>query len=283
MNRTQSNIGTAVTLAVALLVAWVCSLNSLTISGIPLFGFCALIIFVIQYVIFIPSYLNQTEHFFDLTGSLTFISISILSVALSPNLSLINILLALMISVWAIRLGSFLFWRVRKDGEDKRFTIMKTKFSWFFMTWNIQGLWVLLSLGAALAAICSPKEVSLNVIHILGFLIWLTGFLIEVVADNQKTKFRSISENKNKFITSGLWSKSRHPNYVGEIILWLGISVMSFSNLEGLQYITLISPIFTYWLIVYISGVNMLEKSGQEKWGHLKEYQDYIKKTPKLF
>ena len=283
MNRTQSNIGTAVTLAVALLVAWVCSLNSLTISGIPLFGFCALIIFVIQYVIFIPSYLNQTEHFFDLTGSLTFISISILSVALSPNLSLINILLALMISVWAIRLGSFLFWRVRKDGEDKRFTIMKTKFSWFFMTWNIQGLWVLLSLGAALAAICSPKEVSLNVIHILGFLIWLTGFLIEVVADNQKTKFRSISENKNKFITSGLWSKSRHPNYVGEIILWLGISVMSFSNLEGLQYITLISPIFTYWLIVYISGVNMLEKSGQEKWGHLNEYQDYIKKTPKLF
>ena len=153
MNRTQSNIGTAVTLAVALLVAWVCSLNSLTISGIPLFGFCALIIFVIQYVIFIPSYLNQTEHFFDLTGSLTFISISILSVALSPNLSLINILLALMISVWAIRLGSFLFWRVRKDGEDKRFTIMKTKFSWFFMTWNVQGLWVLLSLGAALAAI----------------------------------------------------------------------------------------------------------------------------------
>ena len=90
MNRTQSNIGTAVTLAVALLVAWVCSLNSLTISGIPLFGFCALIIFVIQYVIFIPSYLNQTEHFFDLTGSLTFISISILSVALSPNLSLIK-------------------------------------------------------------------------------------------------------------------------------------------------------------------------------------------------
>jgi steroid 5-alpha reductase family enzyme len=188
MNRTQSNIGTAVTLAVALLVAWVCSLNSLTISGIPLFGFCALIIFVIQYVIFIPSYLNQTEHFFDLTGSLTFISISILSVALSPNLSLINILLALMISIWAIRLGSFLFWRVRKAGEDKRFTIMKTKFSWFFMTWNIQGLWVLLSLGAALAAISSPKEVSFNVIHILGFLIWLTGFLIEVVADSQKNK-----------------------------------------------------------------------------------------------
>ena len=191
MNRTQSNIGTAVTLAVALLVAWVCSLNSLTISGIPLFGFCALIIFVIQYVIFIPSYLNQTEHFFDLTGSLTFISISILSVALSPNLSLINILLALMISIWAIRLGSFLFWRVRKDGEDKRFTIMKTKFSWFFMTWNVQGLWVLLSLGAALAAISSPKEVSFNVIHIFGFLIWLTGFLIEVIADNQKTKFRA--------------------------------------------------------------------------------------------
>ena len=144
-------------------------------------------------------------------------------------------------------------------------------------------MWVTICSACAMTAVASENIIELNIAFFTGLVLFIIGFSIEIIADYQKTKFRSISENKNKFITSGLWSKSRHPNYLGEIILWLGISVMSFSNLEGLQYITLISPIFTYWLIVYISGVSMLEKSGQEEWGHLKEYQDYIKKTPKLF
>ena len=144
-------------------------------------------------------------------------------------------------------------------------------------------MWVTICSACAMTAVASENIIELNIAFFTGLVLFIIGFSIEIIADYQKTKFRSISENKNKFITSGLWSKSRHPNYLGEIILWLGISVMSFSNLEGLQYITLISPIFTYWLIVYISGVSMLEKSGHEKWGHLKEYQDYIKKTPKLF
>ena len=144
-------------------------------------------------------------------------------------------------------------------------------------------MWVTICSACAMTAVASENIIELNIAFFTGLVLFIIGFSIEIIADYQKTKFRSISENKNKFITSGLWSKSRHPNYLGEIILWLGISVMSISNLEGLQYITLISPVFTYWLIVYISGVSILEKSGQENWGHLKEYQDYIKKTPKLF
>ena len=121
------------------------------------------------------------------------------------------------------------------------------------MTWNVQGLWVLLSLGAALAAISSPKEVSFNIIHILGFLVWLTGFLIEVIADNQKTKFRSFEENKDKFITSGLWSWSRHPNYFGEILLWFGIAIVALPSLQGWLYFALISPIFVFIQLTRIS------------------------------
>ena len=101
-----------------------------------------------------------------------------------------------------------------------------------------------------------------------------------------KTKIKDemkVAVNKDKFISSGLWSKSRHPNYVGEITLWLGISIMSFSNLNGFELITLISPMFTYWLLVYVSGINILEKSGQKKWGHLESYKKYVKKTPQLF
>ena len=153
---------------------------------------------------------------------------------------------------------------------------MKTKFSWFFMTWNVQGLWVLLSLGAALAAICSPKEVNFNVIHIFGFLIWSTGFLIEVIADNQKTKFRAKKENEDKFITTGLWSWSRHPNYFGEILLWFGVAIVALPSLEGWLYFALISPIFVFIQLTRISGVSLLEARGRKQWKGNEEYQRYF-------
>jgi steroid 5-alpha reductase family enzyme len=114
-------------------------------------------------------------------------------------------------------------------------------------------------------------------------LFFLIGLIFEIVADNQKTKFRNDPTNNDKFISSGLWSYSRHPNYAGEIILWLGLSIIAFSSLNDWQYITLISPLFTYVLLVYISGVRILEASGRKKWGHLESYQDYLKKTPSLF
>ena len=159
---------------------------------------------------------------------------------------------------------------------------MKTKFSWFFMTWNVQGLWVLLSLGAALAAISSPKEVSFNIIHILGFLVWLTGFLIEVIADNQKTKFRSFEENKDKFITSGLWSWSRHPNYFGEILLWSGLAMAAVPSMSGWQFVTSVSPLFVWALLMKISGAPMLEAKANRRWGSDPAYLEYKSKTPLL-
>ena len=242
--------------------------------------------FLIQWVAYIPAYIFQTEKFYDLTGSLAYISVIsyiLYSKTQSFGSGIGEIVISLAIIIWSGRLGTFLFLRIKKDGEDKRFREYKKSWSKFLVAWTTSGMWVTICSACAMTAVASENIIELNTAFFTGLVLFIVGFSIEIIADYQKTKFRSISENKNKFITSGLWSKSRHPNYLGEIILWLGISVMSFSNLEGLQYITLISPIFTYWLIVYISGVSMLEKSGQEKWGHLKEYQDYIKKTPKLF
>jgi steroid 5-alpha reductase family enzyme len=134
-----------------------------------------------------------------------------------------------------------------------------------------------------ITAISSDGGVSKGVVFYLGLLIFIFGFTLEVAADNQKTKFRKNPENKNKFINSGLWGKSRHPNYLGELILWIGVAVMSVESLEGLQHITLISPLFVYVLLMHISGVRMLENSGQKKWGHLPEYNAYLKNTPKFF
>tara|TARA_A100001011_G_scaffold7245_1_gene8311 strand:+ start:471 stop:1337 length:867 start_codon:yes stop_codon:yes gene_type:complete len=252
--------------------------NKIVINGI-------ILVFIIHWILYIPANIFKTEKFYDLSGSLSYISVIsyiLYSKTQSFESGLGEVIISLAIIIWSVRLGTFLFLRIKKAGEDKRFREYKKSWSKFLVAWTTSGMWVTICSACAMTAIASENIIELNTIFFIGLFMFVFGFSIEIIADYQKTKFRSVASNKDKFISSGLWSKSRHPNYVGEIILWLGISVMSFSNLEGLQYITLISPFFTYWLLVYISGVSILEKSGQEKWGHLKDYQDYIKKTPKL-
>ena len=243
--------------------------------------------FLIQWVAYIPAYVFQTEKFYDLTGSLTYLSVTWYALILASgdfaNANLANTVIVLLISLWALRLGSFLFMRIHKDGEDKRFRTIKPSATQFFMTWTLQGLWVSLCSMCALTAISSDSGVVVNALFYFGLGLFLLGFSTEIVADNQKSKFRSFPENRDKFITTGLWAKSRHPNYFGEIVLWAGIAVMSFSSLEDWQYLTIISPIFTYILLVYVSGVRMLEARADIKWGHDENYKKYKSSTPVLW
>jgi len=234
----------------------------------------------------VPAYFFQTEKFYDLTGSATYlftvIYISYQSYS-AININMGSILLASFIILWAIRLGSFLFKRVQKNGEDKRFKSIKPSPTRFFMAWTLQGMWISLCSMCALTAIASKNGVILNGFFYIGMLVFIAGFVVEIIADWQKSTFRKNPENRDQFIAHGLWYYSRHPNYFGEITLWLGISIMSFSSLSSWQYITLISPLFTYLLLVYISGVRILEIAGLEKWGHLENYQEYIRTTSSLF
>ena len=252
------------------------------LTDIGLVKNAVLIAFAIQWVLFIPAYLMQTEKFYDLAGSLTYISIISYVFYKSSEFNLGNLVLSLFIIIWAVRLGSFLFFRIKKAGEDKRFRDIKPSPTRFFMTWTLQGMWVSICSACAITAISTSEGILMNTLFFVGAITFILGFLIEVIADNQKTKFRSNPNNKDKFISTGLWSYSRHPNYLGEITLWTGVAIMSFSSLSGLQLITLISPVFTYFLLVYVSGVRLLEARGKRKWGHLDSYQEYIKNTPTL-
>ena len=241
--------------------------------------------FIIQWILFVPAYLFKTEKFYDLSGSFTYVfivSYILYSQFTESGLNVGNIIIGSCIIIWAVRLGTFLFFRIKKAGKDKRFDEIKTSASRFFMTWTLQGMWVSICSACALTAISSVKGVEINMLFYIGLVFFLIGFIIEIIADNQKTKFREDPKNKDNFISSGLWAYSRHPNYLGEIVLWLGVSIMAVSSLSGPQYITLISPVFTYVLLVYISGVRILEANGKEKWGHLETYQEYLKKTPAL-
>ena len=269
------------------LVVFLIAISIANATGNSLVVEAVLIAFIIQWTAFIPAYVFQTEKFYDLTGTLTYLTVTWYTLYMSSekftNLDAASIAIVLFISLWAIRLGSFLFSRIHKDGEDKRFRTIKPSATQFFMTWTLQGLWVSLCSMCALTAISSESGVVVNAFYYLGVGLFIYGFYTEVKADNEKSKFRSVPENRDKFITTGLWAKSRHPNYFGEIVLWAAIAVISLPSLSGLQYITLISPIFTYVLLVHVSGVRMLEARGQKKWGHLEEYKAYQKSTPMLF
>jgi steroid 5-alpha reductase family enzyme len=255
------------------------------LGPLPLFVLCGMVGFVLHWLIFVPSFLWQTEHYFDLTGALSFIGTILLANWLAGATAgddLRSLLLSGMVLAWSLRLGSFLFLRVKRAGQDRRFNELKTRFWRFLFTWTLGGLWVLITVAPVLAAITSGRAVSMDGLAWAGVALWLAGFVLEVVADRQKTEFRRDPANAEHFISTGLWAWSRHPNYLGEMVLWVGAALVALPALQGWQYATLLSPVFVILLISRISGIPMLEERADQKWGDDPAYQAYKKATPVL-
>jgi steroid 5-alpha reductase family enzyme len=280
---TESVAAIAAALLMATAVTWAGSHNSVTIGGFPLFAGAAAFAFAVQWIVFVPSFSAQTEHYYDLTGSLTYLTLVIATLLLAGSFDARSILLTLLVSVWALRLGSFLFLRIRKRGVDERFDTIKPSFSRFLMAWTLQGLWVFLTLSAALAAMTSTTPAPFGPLGVAGVVVWIVGFAIEAVSDRQKRLFRQDPANAGHFITTGLWAWSRHPNYFGEIVLWSGIALIALPSLSGWQYVTLISPLFVFFLLTRVSGIPPLESRAEERWGDDPEFRAYKARTPVLF
>lgn len=267
------------------LLAWAGGQGGVTLGGAPVFAIAVGLAFLIQWLVFIPSYILQTEKFFDLTGSITYISVVGVSICYSRysvDLDARSILLAALVTVWAVRLGAFLFRRIQKAGKDDRFDEIKPSFIRFLNVWTMQGLWVTFTAAAALAAITTTYRKELDVFAVVGFLVWAFGFAFEVIADAQKSRFSADPANKGKFIQTGLWSRSRHPNYFGEIVLWIGVAIIALPVLQGWQLITLLSPVFVALLLTRVSGIPLLAKKADAKWGGQADYEEYKKNTPVL-
>jgi steroid 5-alpha reductase family enzyme len=277
------NLVTVSILVITFVMCYISSQNMIVFSGLPIIYSLWFLIFIIQIIVFIPSFIFKTEHYYDLTGGITFISTIIISYLVKIQLDqydITSLLLVLFISVWALRLSSFLFFRVKRSGEDVRFIKIKQSFSQFLMTFTIQGLWVFMCLFPAIIVMSSNQN-NFNSFTIVGSILWVVGFLIEIISDYQKAQFNKV--NKGSFISSGLWSRSRHPNYFGEFLLWLGITIISFPYFEGYQYTALISPLFVYLLLNKVSGVNLLENIAEKRWGDNKKYIEYKNRTPVFF
>jgi steroid 5-alpha reductase family enzyme len=238
--------------------------------------------FVIQWVVFVPSYLARTERFFDLTGSVTYIAVTLGLLLLAGSWDARRVLLAVLVLVWAVRLGIFLFGRVSRSGADDRFDEIKGSFPRFLAVWTIQGLWVSVTAAAAWIAISASRQVGIDAFAVVGFLLWAAGFAVEVVADHQKSRFRADPAHRGRFISTGLWSRSRHPNYFGENLLWIGVAVIALPVLDGWHWVGLVSPVFVAMLITRVSGVPLLEAKAEAKWGGQPDYEEYKQTTPVL-
>ncbi len=283
VKQTQNMINVFLTLLAIYLYSFTANNIETEILGFNSFKFLISMAVLIQFVIFLPSFLLQTEKFYDLTGSLTYISVTSIAYISLDNPTTIDTILYLYVIVWAGRLGIFLFRRINKDGKDERFDKAKKKFFWFLQYWMGQAAWVVFTAGASILAILSPVEAELEVLAFIGIFLWWSGFLIEVISDYQKRKFRETSDPKTEFISTGLWARSRHPNYFGEITLWVGMAVISLSSLSGIEYVTaIVSPLFVYLLLRKAEGVPMLERIADERYGELSDYQDYKANTPVL-
>ena len=172
---------TAISILLGLLFTYALSANTVEFANVPILYFVTFYIFILQWIVFLPSYLNQTEHYFDLTGSMTYITSILLVIFFAQEIDFRDVLICSLIIIWASRLGLFLSRRVANAGEDTRFVHIKPNFYQFLMTWTIQGLWVLMTAGMAFAALSSKNKLGLDAFAVIGALLWLIGFIIEVI------------------------------------------------------------------------------------------------------
>lgn len=274
-----------VVLATGGALAWAGSQSGAQLVGRPVFALCVALAFAINLAAFVPAWLARTERYYDLTGSATHLAVVGLALAAGsggPRATL----LAGLIAIWAIRLGRFLFARVRAAGGDARFDAIKQDFGRLLLAFALQGLWVALTDAAALAAMtAAPARAArpLGALELAGLALWLAGFALEVTADRQKQAFRADPANRDRFVTTGLWSRSRHPNYFGEIVLWTGIALIATPALAGWSRLTLVSPIFVYLLLTRVSGIPLLEARARRRWGDDPAYRAWRERTPRLF
>ena len=282
MSSRRSLAASAAALAVAGGVAAAGSHGGSAVAGVPVFALCVALAFVVQWAAFVPAWAWRTERWFDLVGSGTFLTVILLAVSARGAPDLRSLAIAAMVAIWAVRLGAFLVARIRRQGFDRRFDRIKQDPARFFLAWTLQGLWVSLTLSAALGAVTAATAVPLGWLAAAGIALWGVGFIVEVTADAQKRRFRLQPENADRFIATGLWARCRHPNYLGEILLWTGVAVTAFPALDGWRYLALVSPVFVWLLLTRVSGIPLLEAQADRKWGADPAYRAYKARTPVL-
>jgi len=255
-------------------------------SGYDILWVLFLIDVAINLLAFVGSVVFKNYKNFDLVGSLSYIVVCSVSLAFS-SLRLNQIIQSSCVLLWALRLGIYLFQRALRRG-DKRFEKYEQNWLLIIVPFALQIFWVFIMLFPTMILNLIPtgadqSTTTVTICNYIGWPVWLIGFIFEVVSDYQKSQFSQNPENKGKFISHGLWSVSRHPNYFGEVLLWFGLYISIIDSIDPVnwwQYLSGLSVVFIYLLLRYVSGINMLEANGLDRWGDDPKYQEYISKVP---
>lgn len=233
---------------------------------------------IINFIGFIIAFKLKTDKLTDFSYALSFVVLNGSALVLNKNYYLPQIVILALITLWALRLGGYLVIRINKWGHDKRFNEMRGNFKKFLGFWVIQGFTVWIVSICSLLFMRSEFSI-INLLSIIGVIIFSLSLGLEAVADIQKFKFISNPKNEGKFINYGVWAKNRHPNYLGEIFVWLGIYVFASSAFtdSNQALLALVSPLFIFIIIRFVSGVPILEKQAELKWGKNRSYKQYKK------
>ena len=275
-----------VSVSLMMVVSQYCAPRSISWYDQNMLIWAGMIILAIQWVAFIPAYLKKTERFYDLTGSLTYLTLVWLGLSWANQEDLLTtrrIVVVGMVSLWAIRLGGYLFLRIQRRGGDPRLDEIKRHAASFFMTWTLQALWVYLTLLPVMIILTRNTRVGpLHWSELLGWFIWGIGWLIEIIADRQKSRFQQDPDSRDQWINQGLWRYVQHPNYAGEMILWLGIFISGVAHYSGGEWWAVVSPVFVFCLLRYVSGIPLLRERARARWGDDPAYAAYANATPLL-
>jgi steroid 5-alpha reductase family enzyme len=235
----------------------------------------------INLTIFLVAFKLQTDKLTDVSYALTFIVLTLFTL-FSHSISTVKVVGAGMVCLWGLRLGSFLLYRIRKTGKDRRFDEMRGNFKQFLQFWVLQGVsaWIIL---IPLVVLLASKNTIVSIVGVLGAMLWLFGLVVEAIADWQKYHFNTNPTNKGTWIDQGIWKYSRHPNYFGEICVWVGLYIFAVPSLTtGQVVLAIVSPLFITSLLLFVSGIPKLEQSADERWGDNKDYQEYKRRTSLL-
>jgi steroid 5-alpha reductase family enzyme len=229
-------------------------------------------------VFFAVAAIRRTDVVTDLSYSLSF---ALLAIAL-PSLGArepVQLVAALLVLIWAVRLGGYLLTRILRIKVDHRFDEMRDKPLRFARFWLLQAISVAVIMLPVSYLLGRDSAPDVGVWAVVGVAVWLVGLVIETVADAQKSSFKGKAENRERFITSGLWRYSRHPNYFGEMLVWWGLFLYSVPFLDGAAFAVVIGPVFITLLLLFVSGIPLLERSADAKYRDDPVYREYKRRT----
>ncbi|CAM6117412.1 unnamed protein product [Calypogeia fissa] len=249
------------------------------------FSYLAITAFVtigIQFTFFIIAYTLRIDKVTDFAGTINFVVIAVLTFFLKHTYHFRQIVLTAFVVAWGLRLGIFLLLRILAWGEDNRFDDKRENLVRFAVFWILQAVWVwTVSLPVTVVNEVS-RNPGLTAQDYIGWVMWGSGVVIEALADQTKLNFKNDPKNKGKWTDAGVWGWSRHPNYFGEILLWWGVFVAATPVLKGGQWAVVAGPVFLTLLLLFVSGIPLLESSADKRHGSKAEYIQYKKQTSPL-